>query len=194
MRVHEDEVIRRRTNVSELGDYSDARPFLEEDFHYMCGYCGKNQNVMHQKFQIDHFVPKSLDKDREKDYSNLVLACRKCNLAKSNKWPTADITKPNDGEVGFVDPATEEFDKHLERNEQGYIVPKTSVGKYMCEALHFDIRRTDIYWKCTKLKRQLRKMEKIFKCGELTPDEKDIYINMSILFQKYIDEAFQKGE
>lgn len=163
MRIHGDLKLRRRDNVAKLQKYEDARLLLEEDFHCLCGYCGKNQKVMHQNFQIDHFVPRSLDADRERDYYNLVLACKKCNLSKSNKWPTNNVELPNDGERGFVDPASGEYDNHLERNEEGYIIAKTKVGRNMCEMLHFDMRRTDIYWKCMQLKEQLNDMKVYFQ-------------------------------
>ena len=102
MRVHGDKVIRRREGIPKLKYYQDGREQLEQDFYCLCGYCGKDGSVLHQKFQLDHFVPKSLDKSREKDYYNLVLACQRCNLSKSDKWPTGDIALPHDGEKGFV--------------------------------------------------------------------------------------------
>lgn len=145
MRVHGDKVIRRRKGISELKKYQDGREQLEQDFHYLCGYCGKDGSVLHQKFHLDHFVPKSLDKSREKDYYNLVLVCPRCNLYKSDQWPTGDVAQPHNGKEGFVDPANPEFDEHMERNEKGYVVGKTCVGNSMCHMLHLDIRRTDLY-------------------------------------------------
>ena len=194
MRVHGDKVIRRREGVSELKYYQDGREQLEQDFHYLCGYCGKDGSVLHQKFHLDHFVPKSLDKSREKDYYNLVLACPRCNLSKSDKWPTGDIMCSHNEEEGFVDPADSEFDEHLERNERGYVVAKTSVGNSMCNMLHLDIRRTDIYWKAAQLRIQLKKLEELFREGKLTEQQKDIYIETNIIFREYIDQALIKGE
>lgn len=194
MRLHGDKVIRRREGVSELKYYQDGREQLEQDFHYLCGYCGKDGSVLHQKFHLDHFVPKNLDKSREKDYYNLVLACPRCNLSKSDKWPTGDIMCSHNEEEGFVDPADSEFDEHLERNERGYVVAKTSVGNSMCNMLHLDIRRTDIYWKAAQLRIQLKKLEELFREGKLTEQQKDIYIETNIIFREYIDQAFIKGE
>ncbi len=194
MRVHGDKVIRRREGVSELKYYQDGREQLEQDFHYLCGYCGKDGSVLHQKFHLDHFVPKNLDKSLEKDYYNLVLACPRCNLSKSDKWPTGDIMCSHNEEEGFVDPADSEFDEHLERNERGYVVAKTSVGNSMCNMLHLDIRRTDIYWKAAQLRIQLKKLEELFREGKLTEQQKDIYIETNIIFREYIDQAFIKGE
>ncbi len=194
MRVHGDKMIRRRKGVSKLEKYQDGREQLEQDFHYLCGYCGKDGRMLHQKFHLDHFVPKSLDKSREKDYYNLVLACSRCNLSKSDQWPTGDITQSHNGKDGFVDPAVPEFDEHLERNEKGYVVGKTSVGNSMCNMLHLDIRRTDLYWNAAQLKRQLKELEKLFQEGRLTERQKDIYIETNMMFNEYIDQAFIKGE
>lgn len=139
---------------------------------------------MHERFHIDHFVPKSIDGDRVNDYYNLVLACPKCNLAKSDKWPTEDAQRPNNGTVGFVDPATEEFDEHLERNDQGYVVGKTLVGKNMCRMLHLDIRRTDIYWKIGQLRIIQQELEQMYMEDRLSDDEKNFYIDINMLMQE----------
>ncbi len=100
----------------------------------------------------------------------------------------------HDEKDGFVDPADSEFDEHLERNEKGYIIAKTSVGNSMCNILHLDIRRTDIYWKAAQLRIQLKKLEGLFQEGKLTEQQKDIYIETNIIFNEYIDQAFIKGE
>ena len=149
---------------------------------------------MHERFHIDHFVPKSLDKDRVNDYYNLVLACPKCNRAKSDKWTTEDVKRSNNGTVGFVDPATEEFDEHLERNDQGYVVGKTLVGQDMCRMLYLDIRRTDIYWKIGQLRIIQQELEQMYMEDRLSDDEKNFYIDINMLMQEYIDKAFEQGE
>ncbi len=194
MRVHGDKIIRRRKGVSGLKRYQEGREQLEQDFYCMCGYCGKNGSILHQKFHLDHFVPKSLDKSRENDYYNLVLACPRCNLSKSDKWPTGNIALSHNGEKGFVDPADGEFDEHLGRNKEGYVVGKTSVGNSMCRMLHLDIRRTDIYWNAAQLRLQLKELERLFQEGRLTERQKDVYIETNMIFNEYIDQAFLKGE
>lgn len=194
MRVHGETKVARRKGVDELDHYQDARGILEEDFHFLCGYCGKDGKIMHEKFHIDHFVPKSIDKKRENDYYNLVLACPKCNLSKSDKWPTQNPAKPNDGKQGFVDPATPEYDEHMERDVDGYVTGRTDIGRSMCGMLHLDIRRTDLYWKISRLREQQRKLESLYRQGKLTEQEKDFYIETNIILKTYIDEAFWKGE
>ena len=194
VRVHGEKHLHRREGVARLNYYQDARSILEEDFQLLCGYCGKDGKVMREKFHIDHFVPKSLDKERENDYYNLVLACPKCNLSKSDKWPTNDKNCSHNGEVGFVDPVSDEYDQHMQRNEDGFVVGITLVGKSMCNMLHLDIRRTDLYWKINSLRDKQKELERLFVEGKLTEEEKDFYIKTNIMLNDYIDEAFVKGE
>lgn len=193
MRVHGDKVLRRRDGVT-VNHYTDARSMLEEDFGFLCGYCGKNGKVMREKFHIDHFVPRSRDADRENDYYNLVLACPKCNQSKSDKWPTGDKHRSHDGQKGFVDPASAEYDQHMARNEDGLIIGLTPVGQNMCRMLHLDIRRTDLYWKIDRLRDILKEMEKLQERGVLTEQQKDVYIELNQLMNRYFDEAFILGE
>lgn len=194
MRVHGEKIIRRRAGIEKLDHYTDARGTLEEDFFSLCGYCGKSGKIMHERFHIDHFVPKSLCPERKNDYYNLVLACPKCNLSKSDKWPTKDVKKANDGNKGFVDPATAEYDEHIERNDEGYVVGITPVGRDICKMLHLDIRRTDLYWKISKIRDIQEQLEMLFEAGELDEREKDFYIQTNRMLKSYIDDAFDKGE
>lgn len=70
MRVHGNKMVRRRPNVGELNRYQEAREYLLEDFYWMCGYCGKSGEIMHQRFHIDHFVPQSLAPELTNNYNN----------------------------------------------------------------------------------------------------------------------------
>jgi 5-methylcytosine-specific restriction endonuclease McrA len=45
--------------------------------HGRCGYCGRPGDSM------DHIVPRS--RDGQHEWENVVLACRRCNVAKGNK-------------------------------------------------------------------------------------------------------------
>lgn len=194
MRVHGDKIIRRRVGIENLGKYSDARKILAEDFENICGYCGKDSKIMHERFHMDHFVPVSINPERKNDYYNLVWACPKCNLVKSNKWPTEDKEIANNGDIGFVDPATEEYDQHVERNEYGYIHGKTLLGQSICKNLNFHIRRTDLYWKIHNLYKMQEKLEILFDKKRLSEQEKDFYIETNKLLKKYVNEAFNERE
>lgn len=194
MRVHGDKIIQRRAGMQGLAHYNDARLELAEDFGNMCGYCGKNDVIMMERFHIDHFVPKSLASERKDDYYNLVWSCPKCNLSKSNKWPTKDKRIPNNGKVGFVDPATEEYDEHLERDDKGFVKGITDLGEDMCRSLHLDVRRTDLYWKIQNLYRLQAELEELNDKNELEKEELQYYMKSNIFLKKYIKEAFEKGE
>lgn len=82
----------------------------------------------------------------------------------------------------------------MERNEEGFIVGITPVGKSMCQMLHLDIRRTDLFWQINKVREMLTKLEILFINDKLSELEKDFYIKMNMLLNQYIDESFIKGE
>ena len=79
MRVHINNIIVRRQNVVSKSDYKDYRQELREDFCCICGYCGKSEKITKNAFEIDHFMPKSVAPELEKEYSNLVYSCYTCN-------------------------------------------------------------------------------------------------------------------
>ena len=147
---------------------------------------------MNENFHIDHFVPQRLAPERKDDYYNLVFACPKCNLTKSGKWPTEDKEIANDGEIGFIDPATDEYDRHMERDEQGFVRGTTPLGESICRSLNFDKRRTDLYWKIQQLYKVQNELESID--GQLEEEELRYYLESNRFLKRYIKEAFEKGE
>ena len=140
MRVHGTFKIKRRT--IEIEKWENHKAELVEDFGNMCGYCGKHFQATLCKSQIDHFIPKKKYPMFENQYNNLVLACKVCNNKKRADWPSEDPSKniTEDNKRGYIDPASDEFDNHLQRNEDGCIIGKTDVGKYMEKRLGFDYR------------------------------------------------------
>lgn len=194
MRVHGDKVIRRRAGITDLKHYSDAKDVLREDFYNLCGYCGKNCSLMYERYHIDHFVPQSIDPDRKNDYNNLVLSCMKCNLTKSNKWPTEDKALAHNDEIGFIDPASDEYDVHMERDEQGYVRGITPLGTNMCEVLNFHMRRTDLYWKIQEIYQIQEKLEQLFEQDRLPEEEKNYYMQTNIMLKTHLKSAYEAGE
>ncbi len=140
MRIHGTYNIKRRE--IEITDWHKHKAELEEDFHGICGYCGKNFEATFCDSQIDHFIPKKKYPEHENEYSNLVLACKVCNNKKKSDWPSGDAQKniTADGKKGYIDPCDDEFDKHLTRREDGNIEGLTDVGKYMAKRMGFDYR------------------------------------------------------
>ena len=177
-RVHGKYIIRRRSQIDKKDDYTEYRIEIQEDFHNICGYCGKSKECLYEEHEIDHFVPRNIDEKRINDYYNLVYACKKCNGSKQKDWPTKNKHKSNENGKGYCDPATEEFDIHLGRDKDGNIFYKTDIGKYMYYRLHFDIRPISYVWKLMnlieiekKLKekkdRNLERLEILDKIAEL---------------------------
>ncbi len=193
MRIHGDKVIKRRTDIRKCTDYHDYLPELRKDFHYMCGYCGKTEMVTKNAFEIDHFIPLKYAKNLISDYSNLVYSCYVCNRKKSGKWPSADAKVQFKDEKGFADPATQDYDKHLERRKNGTICGKTKAGKYMTEeAFEFHIRPMREVWQLMQLaekKKQLRE-----KTASLTSEEKTKYIQADEMLEKLQIFLFEKKE
>ena len=171
-RIHRKKIIKRR-EYQITKDYTECKEILAEDFQQLCGYCGKNRIILLKQFQIDHFAPQSKFPDKKNIYSNLVLCCPQCNRLKSNKWIGEDPQTCNNGIEGFVDPASEDFDKHLYREENGKISYSTDVGKYMYNTFKFNVRRTDLVWKIIKLnnlKEELK--EKLIQQPDVEGSEK----------------------
>ena len=80
----------KRSNPPHYDDYHNYKPYLIKDFSNRCAYCNLNDVSITTPFEIDHFIPKdafkSVRPDFETDYNNLIYACKKCNIAKSNKY------------------------------------------------------------------------------------------------------------
>lgn len=188
MRIHGNKIIKRR-KIGDERKYPEYREELEEDFFGLCGYCGKNEYYFYELFHIDHFAPKSKFDNRKDDYSNLVLACPQCNRHKSNKWATDDAYTSIKDNEGFVDPATEEYDKHLHRDENGKIIADTKVGEYMYNAFKFNIRPTSMIWKINKL----RELKETLK-NDSSERGRELYQAMDIQLEKLLTDMVFKNK
>lgn len=139
-RIHGDKRLSRRADVKYKNNYRDYENDLRIDFQDMCGYCGKIVNISKNAFEIDHFIPRSIDESKINDYNNLVYSCYQCNRKKHDKWPTRDKSISHNGKEGFIDPVLADYDEHLERSDDGSIIGKTELGSYMVKAFAFDKR------------------------------------------------------
>ncbi len=147
--------------------YQGYRKYLEIDFNKRCGYCDTRDDYMH--FHIDHFAPKTIFPKYKLDYNNLVYSCPYCNLSKSDKWPMKKQFNPShDGIKGFVDPCSQEYDKHLIRDANGQIKSRTELGKYMVKEMKLYLKRHQYSWIFEKIEDTLDYMEK----NNLEDDEK----------------------
>ncbi len=162
MKVHGDKSISRRSNIDCRNNYQLYRDELKEDFQDICGYCGKPVVISRRDFEIDHFIPHDTAPELENEYNNLVWSCKTCNRKKWSHWPTHDKHRHHDGQKGFVDPATDEYNMHMERIETGQIIGKTRVGEYMCiQAFKFPLRPMEEVYKATCLYEQKDRLKKM---------------------------------
>ncbi len=58
-----------------------AKKMLKEEWNHECAYCGVKER--NKEMTIDHIIP--IAKQGTDEYSNLVPACRSCNLSKGNR-------------------------------------------------------------------------------------------------------------
>lgn len=193
MRVHGSVKIVRKTNTKTKLPYPKYLASLREDFGRICGYCGKSELVTKNSFEIDHFVPKRISPERENDYSNLVYSCYECNRKKASKWPPEDKNIQYINGIGFVDPASEEYDDNLERNAEGRIVGKTIAGKYMVEqGLEFSKRPIKEVYQAMQLIEKKHHLED--KIKTLSKDESKKYIDISIDLERLQQMLFDYKE
>ncbi len=180
-RVHGSKKIRRRSNIEEKNNYREYYPELKEDFQGICGYCGKYYKISRAMFEPDHFVPKKYSKTRINDYNNLVFSCFTCNRKKGGKWPTEDPLVCHNGDCGFIDPTSEEFDEHLSRDENGNIVPKTNLGVYMANVFQFQSRPIK------EIHQAMVLYEKINNIDENASIPKSLYMELEELCDLFFD-------
>lgn len=181
-----------------LGNTCRTRSIIKEnlkrDFNHRCAYCGDHD--FHaggsQVYHIEHFAPKSIFPELMYCYDNLLYACPFCNRSKSNTWIGNTSDENVVGDKGFVDPCCDEYDDHLERNEEsGKIFPKTELGKYMHRKLRLYLLRHELIFKMEELHYFRRKLEStIDKLDEASPKREKLeraYFLLSRKFFKYYD-------
>lgn len=170
MRVHGEYKIKRRD--LDISNWRNHKIELEEDFSGICGYCGKHFKATRCASQIDHFIPKKKYPDFENKYSNLILACKVCNNKKRDDWPSGDPMKnlTDDKQKGYVDPASDEYDDHFEKQDSGRIVWKTDAGKYMYKRLGFDYRPLEKIHQINKLYESIQVLKELKNRNESSYD------------------------
>lgn len=95
-------------------------------------------------------------------------------------------------EKGFVDPASEEYNKHLKRNVDGTISGRTKAGKYMEDVFQFKLRPMKEVWQLMMLVEKKEELRK--KMRSLASDEKDAYIEIDKMVEMLQELLFQNKE
>lgn len=116
-------------------------------YNNKCAYCGITTDVISSElFEIDHFVCEaSFDGDSISagEINNLVLSCRKCNLAKRNfTWSEeySSIFNVDDGSITKVFYRDKDYSIRIEKE---YIKDSVICSFYKKLKLNEEIRRLD---------------------------------------------------
>lgn len=163
------------------------------DFDHRCAYCDDLDKYSggSKMYHVEHFAPKDKFPKLEFCYDNLLYSCPYCNISKSNKWPSDDSAINVVGNEGFVDPCTDEYEKHLRRYQNGEIYYTTELGKYMFYGMKLYLQRHQliynlgrIHTKLKEVKKEIHKREQVHKPTE---DLKELYKELCVTFYEYYD-------
>ena len=96
---------------------------------HRCEYCHAPEAIFNLPFEVEHIVPKS--QDGPDDESNQALACRACNLYKSDQQ--SGIDQPTQEVVRLFHPRRDRWDEHFRtypatNNENVPFGPAVPVG------------------------------------------------------------------
>jgi hypothetical protein len=176
-------------------NYSSHKEELVIDFNHKCGYCDCIDKFKRSYYEIDHFMPKEFLKEyypieteyklKEQEYSNLVYACKSCNNAKRDKWPSRSIEYSHKDNEGFIDPCDSEYDDQFSRNERGEIIPKTVLGKWMYIELKLNKPEHSIIWYLEEIDKAIKEIRRESVNNESI--HKDEISKLAIDFYDYYD-------
>jgi len=188
---------KRRNITKSVSKHGAHRADLKLDFQNRCGYCDDIDIWRFIWFEIDHFIPQKRNKKQfltiksPTDYSNLVYACRSCNNAKSNKWPSNDQNIPNINNQGFIDPCDDDYNKQFDRLNNGRIIPIKPLGKWMYNALKLYKPQHEIIWNLEQLYILITELRELVK---KMPDDvhlKNRLIDLYNAYDDYIQDLFR---
>ena len=115
-------------------------PHVAERAGHRCEYCHALEAIFNLPFEVEHIVPTS--RGGPDDESNLALACRACNLYKSNQLSGVDETTRD--VVPLLHPRRDRWDGHFRvKSEDGAVVGLTPVGRVTvaCLRMNRDVQR-----------------------------------------------------
>ena len=93
---------------------------------HRCEYCRAPEAIFNLPFEVEHITP--LSRGGNDDSTNLALACRACNLYKSDYLIGVDEVTQN--EVRLFHPRHDNWEKHFQINaETGAIQGLTDIGR-----------------------------------------------------------------
>ena len=136
-------IFHRRPDPPAETNYQRYKQALREDFKYRCAYCILHEGDLFgggfHNFQIDHFKPRDTFPALVNEYSNLYYACRWCNRAKDDTWPSDEEQR---GGFVFVDPCVEDlYTTHAQLDPTtGKLDPRTNAGDFTITEIRLNRR------------------------------------------------------
>ncbi len=102
-------------------------PLVSERAAHRCEYCHAPELIFNVPFEVDHIIPTS--KDGADVPSNLALACRACNLRKSDVVTAVDSTTKQPAPL--FNPRQDQWKNHFEPQQEPpfRLIGKTPTGR-----------------------------------------------------------------
>ncbi|MFN0020005.1 MAG: HNH endonuclease [Pirellulaceae bacterium] len=108
-----------------------AYPAVARRAEHRCEYCHAPEAVFNFPLEVEHILPPN--QGGTDDLANLALACRACNLFKSDKQTAID---PVTGQQArLFNPREGDWLEHFRAMETGEIIGLTGVGRATVELL-----------------------------------------------------------
>lgn len=111
---------------------------------FACEYCGVDESDSGGELTIDHYQPTA--RGGTDHIENLIYSCPRCNLYKSDFWPTGQ------GSAELGNPRRERRHAHMLMLADGSLYPITRTGQFTVERLRLNRSPLVAY--------RLRKMER----------------------------------
>lgn len=196
-------------------NYQEYKPMLRKLFNHSCCYCtifeGENKIGF---FHVEHFKPKSKFPTFECTYENLLYACHKCNVYKSDHWIKSEYGCIEDCDncknkickvknvYRFIDPCYEDPKEYIEEKELLLVEKNNSkIGIYTIEMLRLNrkqlvklrhARRSLYMWLAEQQNRKEKAQNSLYKSKKQLERLKKILIDSSMSeFEKLALEALQ---
>lgn len=148
-------------------DYHDYKPYLLEDFAHRCCYCNLHEDTIGViLFQIDHFIPRKEFEGKRDElkirYDNLMLACPKCNRAKSDQYE-GDIYASEIENRLFYNPDQVDYNLIFYRDELGGIASDDPKGQAMIDRLKLYRPIHNYAWILEKYDSLIKRLDKLIE-------------------------------
>lgn len=102
---------------------------------YRCEYCHAPESVFNFPFEVEHILPQARGGADDRD--NLALACRACNLFKSDFETGRD--EESQAEVALFHPRRDTWEQHFAVDaENAALVGLTPIGRATIERLQMN--------------------------------------------------------